>query len=219
MLVRRTLTFYRWIHTEPGSGTATEPGIDHGQAQLTLVVEVHRNPRSEGWLMVGALGPQVAIPENPHLRVEGRSAEWHLPTDGHNDPRQEILGAEVRTDEPIRAYLAAQPDAAQTVVPGAVPAFVRLPGQGVLPPVPRSTVGQYDAFLVVVIPVQNRRGGRYLLQVLDMNAEPGGFSQNGVMAHAPTRAEVERFTRWMRDPRGMALDRRPPIAIAPIDRS
>jgi hypothetical protein len=183
------------------------------------VVEVHKNPRNEGWITLAALGPNVDIPENPHLRAEGSSTQWHLPREGFNDLRREALGGEVRSDEALHAYLAAQPERATTITLGADGTSVRLPTEGVLPATDRASAGQYDTLIVVLIPVRTRRGGRYLLQVFDMLAQPGGFGQNGVMNHLPTRAEVDRFVAWMRDPQGMGRGRPPPIAIVPIDRS
>lgn len=218
-VVRKTLTYYHWLVTDPPSATGDGQGLDHGCIALTLVVEVHKTPRGEGWVELGALGPQVFIPENLHLRGEGASVAWHLPAEGHNDPRTEILGGEIRTEEPIRAYLAAHPESTVDVTPGAAPSMVRLPVVGNLAVSPRASAGQFDAMLVVLVPVHTRRGGRYLLQVLDLLAEPGGFSANGVMAHAPSRAEMDRFTRWMRDPQGMNRDRNPPLAVTPIDRN
>lgn len=216
-LVRKTLSFYRWIRTDPPVSGGDGQGVDHGYIHMTLIVEVHRNPRREAWLSVGALGEQIAIVQNPHLRAEGSTLTWSLAEDAHNDPRMEIFGGELRRDEPVRAWLSTHNEQPVTLALGNTPTMVRLPATAMLPPT--ATLGQYDTFLIVAIPMRNRRGGRYLVQVLDMNAEPGGFSQNGVMNHSPTHAEIERLTRWMRDPQGAARNRPPPIAMAPIDRS
>lgn len=216
--MRRTLTFYRWTRTElarPGEAQGTEHGAQH----LSLVVEARRNVRGEGWLQVGALGPQVAIPENVHLSPEGTSLQWHLPPEGHNDPRMEQFAGELRRDEPVRAYLADRPESVLELALEATPRFARLPASGLLARREGACAGCYDAVLVFVLPVRTRRGGRYLLQVLDMQAEPGGFGASGVLNHLPSRAEVERFARWMRDPGGMNRGRPPPIAVTPLDRT
>ncbi len=215
---RTVLSFFHWIRTDPPA-PGEDQGVDHGRVDLSLVVEVHKNPRNEGWITVGALAPDVDIAEHRTLRAEGAAASWHLPREGFNDLRKEPFGGEVRTDEPVRVYLAAQPDRVVELRPAREPAMTRLPVEGVLPASQRASAGQFDAFVVMVVPMRNRRGGRYLLEVLDMNAQPGGFGQNGVMDHLPTRAELDRYLAWMRDPRGMGAERRPPIAAAPIDRS
>ncbi len=217
-VTRTVLSFFHWLRTDPPA-PGEDQGVDHGRVDLSLVVEVHKSPRNEGWITVGALASDVDVPEHRTLRAEGATSTWHLPSEGFNDPRKEPFGGEIRVDEPLRVYLASQPDRVVEVRPGSAPAMVRLPVEGALPANPRAAAGQFDAFVVAVIPMRNRRGGRYLLQVLDMNAQPGGFGQNGVMDHLPTRAEVDRYTAWMRDPRGMGLERRPPIAALPIDRS
>ncbi len=217
-VTRTVLSFFHWLRTDPPA-PGEDQGVDHGRVDLSLVVEVHKSPRNEGWITVGALASDVDVPEHRTLRAEGATSTWHLPSEGFNDPRKEPFGGEIRVDEPLRVYLASQPDRVVEVRPGSAPAMVRLPVEGALPASPRAAAGQFDAFVVAVIPMRNRRGGRYLLQVLDMNAQPGGFGQNGVMDHLPTRAEVDRYTAWMRDPRGMGLERRPPIAALPIDRS
>ncbi len=217
-VTRTVLSFFHWLRTDPPA-PGEDQGVDHGRVDLSLVVEVHKSPRNEGWITVGALSPNVDIPEHRTLRAEGSTATWHLPAEGFNDPRKEPFGGEIRSDEPLRVYLSSQPDRVIEIRPGDAPAMVRLPTEGALPASARASAGQFDAFVVAVIPMRNRRGGRYLLQVLDMNAQPGGFGQNGVMDHLPTRAEVDRYTAWMRDPRGMGIERRPPIAALPIDRS
>lgn len=217
-VTRTVLSFFHWLRTDqPAPGE--DQGVDHGRVDLSLVVEVHHNPRNEGWFTVGALAPDVDIAEHRTLRAEGSTATWHLPHGGFNDLRKEPFGGEIRNDEPVRVYLASQPDHVIELRPAAEPAMTRLPTEGVLPTSLRAAAGQFDAFVVVVVPMRNRRGGRYLLEVLDMNAQPGGFGQNGVMDHLPTRAELDRYLAWMRDPRGMNAERRPPIAAAPIDRS
>lgn len=218
-LVRKAISFYRWLHTDPPTSGGDGQGIEHGTIHLTLLVEVHRNPRREGWIQIGALGAQIAVAQNPHLRAVGSTLTWSLPEDAHNDTRMEIFGGEVRTDEPVRAFLSTHPEQSVEITPANTPTMVRLPLQATLPPGAGASMGQYDTFVVVVIPMRNRAGRRYLVQALDMNAEPGGFSQNGVMAHPPSRTEVERFVHWMRDPQGAALNRPPPIAMRPIDRS
>lgn len=214
VVTRTLLSYYHWLRSDaPLPGEAH--GVEHARVDLTLVVEVHKNPVGEGWVTVGALAPNVDVPEHPYLRAEGATVTWHVPSGGFNDPRKEPFGGEFRVDEPIRAYLAAQPDAAVTVTPANAPEAQRLPPSGTLPVTQRSGAGQYDAAVVVVLPMRNRGGRRYLLQTLDLSAQPGGFGQNGVMDHVPTRAEVDRYLVWMRDPRG----RRPPVAALPIDRS
>jgi hypothetical protein len=215
---RTVLSFFHWTRTDPPA-PGEDQGVDHGRVDLSLVVEVHKNPRNEAWITVGALAPNVDIPEHRTLRAEGSTATWHLPREGFNDARKEPFGGEIRGDEPVRVYLAAQPDHVVELRPANEPTAVRLPAEGTFAANARASAGQVDAFVVAVIPMRNRRGGRYLLQVLDMNAQPGGFGQNGVMDHLPTRAEVDRYTAWMRDPRGMGAERRPPIAALPIDRS
>jgi hypothetical protein len=217
VVVRRTLTYYRWTRTDPARpGEAL--GIEHGTQHVTLVLEVHRDAQGGGWLQVGALGPQVAIPENAHLAPDGTSLQWRLPAEGHNDPRMEQFAGELRGDEPIRAYLWDRPESVLSVAPGPLPAFARLPASGLLPRREGMGQGRYDAALVWVLPVRTRRGGRYLLQVFDMLVEPGGFTAGGVLNHLPTRAEVDRFARWMRDPAGMNRGRPPPLALTPLDR-
>jgi hypothetical protein len=98
--------------------------------------------------------------------------------------------------------------------------MVRAPaGGGTLPSTPRAALGEYDAIVLVTVPVTNRHGDRYLVYALDLAAEPGGFAADGVMTHEPSAQELDRYTRWMRDPHGMALSHDPPIAMSPIDRS
>ncbi len=214
VVTRTLLSYYHWLRSDaplPG-----EPhGVEHARVDLTLVVEVHKGPTGEGWVTVGALGPNVDVPEHRYLRAEGATATWSVPAGGFNDPRKEPFGGEFRVDEPIRAYLAARPESAVTVTPGNAPDMQRLPPSGTLPITQRSGAGQYDAAVVVILPMRNRGGRRYLLQALDLAAQPAGFGQNGVMDRVPTRAEVDRYLTWMRDPRG----RRPPVAALPIDRS
>ena len=216
---RSTVAYFHWIRSDAPVPGGDGQGTDHGRIDLTLVVEVHKNPANESWLTVGALAADVDIPEYAHLRAEPSRAQWHLPREGFNDPRKEPFGGEIRTDEPVRVYLASQPERVLETRPDTAPVMVRLPATGNLPASVRASAGQVDAFVVALIPMRNRRGGRYLLQVLDMNAQPGGFGQNGVLDHLPTRAEIDRYVAWMRDPNGMARERRPPIAALPIDRS
>ncbi len=218
-VVRKTITYYHWLRTDPPVAGGDGQGTDHGRVSLTLVVEVHKNVRNEGWITVGALGPQVSIPEVVHFQSEGSTVMWHLPPDGHNDPRTEIFGGEIRSDEAIIAYFAEHSDSTVSIPAGAQPTPVRLPVSGNLAATPRASIGEFDAVVVCVIPVTNHRGGRYLVQLLDLLAEPGGFSANGVMNHIPTRSEIERYTRWLRAPAGPGRSLTPPIAIAPIDRS
>ena len=218
-VVRKTITYYHWLRTDPPAAGGDGQGTDHGRVSLTLVVEVHKNAQNEGWVTVSALGSQVSIPEVVHFQPEGSTVMWHLPSEGHNDPRTEIFGGEIRSDEVILAYFAAHPDATVSITPGAQPTPVRLPVSGHLAATPRASIGEFDAVVVCVIPVTTHRGGRYLVQLLDLLAEPGGFSANGVMNHVPTRSEIERYTRWLRAPAGSGRSLTPPIAIAPIDRT
>ncbi len=215
VVTRTLLSYYHWLRSDAPLPGETS-GVEHARVDLTLVVEVHRNPAGEGWVTVGALGPDVDVPEHRYLRAEGAVATWHVPSGaGFTDPRKEPFGGQFRSDEPVRAWLAAQPDGVVTVTPGRAPEPLRLPTTGTLPVTPTSGAGQYSAVVIAVLPMQNRGGRRYLLQALDLAAQPGGFGQNGVMDHVPTRAEVDRYLTWMRDPRG----RRPPVAALPIDRS
>ncbi len=215
---RTVLTFFHWIRTDPPA-PGEDRGVDHGRLDLTLVVEAHKSPANEPWITLGLLGPSVDITSNRHLRGEGTTATWSAPSGAFNDHRHEPFGGDLRTEEPVRAWLSAQPDQVVELPLGATLQTARLPATGALPASARASAGQFDALVVVVVPMRNRRGGRYLVEVLDMNAQPGGFGQNGVMDHLPTRAEITRLTTWMRDPRGMGAERRPPVAMQPIDRS
>jgi hypothetical protein len=214
VVTRTLLSYYHWLRSDAPLPGASQ-GVEHGRVDLTLVVEVHRNPQGEGWVTVGAVGPDVDLPEHPFLRAEGATATWRgTPGAAFTDPRKEPFGGRFRDDEPVRAWLAAAPDGVVNVPTGTNPAMQRLPVTGTLAPTPGSGAGQYNAALVVLLPMQHRGGRRYLFQVLDLSAQPGGFGQNGIIDHLPTRAEVERYLAWMRDPRG----RRPPVAAIPIDR-
>lgn len=219
VVVRKSFTYYHWTRTDPQQAGSDEPGTEHGRLDLTLLFEVHRNPRNEGWLTVGALGANVGVHENSRLVGDGLAAEWNIPRGGFLDLGKDIFGGELRSDEPVRAFLAAQPERTIEVTPGRTPAWVRLPAEGTLAATPRASEGRYEAVLVFVIPMRNRHGGRYLLQVFDLAARSGGFSQNGVMDHAPSVAEINRYIAWMRDPRGMNANRPPPVAAMPIDRT
>ena len=219
VVVRKSFTYYHWTRTDPQQAGSDEPGTEHGRLDLTLLFEVHRNPRNEGWLTVGALGANVGVHENARLVGDGLAAEWNISRDGFLDLGKDIFGGEMRQDEPVRAFLAAQPERTIEVTPGRTPAWVRLPAEGTLPATARASEGRYEAALVFVIPMRNRHGGRYLLQVFDLAARAGGFGQNGVMDHAPSIAEINRYIAWMHDPRGMSANRPPPIAAMPIDRT
>lgn len=216
---RRVVTFYRWSSTEPGDERTRGESIEHGTPKLHLVFEAHRGPDDRGWITVAALPGSVSVPENTRMRpLIPPSSDWHVPRDGYTEYSLEQFGGEVRSDEPIQVFLASAPEERQTLVPSAEPTFLRLPRANTLPATSRAATGQYDAIVIVLVPVTNRRGGRYLIYALDMVAQPAGFAANGVMTRAPSVQEIGRYAAWMRDPNGMNRDRNPPISVHPIDR-
>ena len=214
-IVRRVITFYRWQSTEPGGPDGQ--GIEHGAAKLHLVLEMHRDPSNQGWVTVSGLAPTVNIPESARFRSSNGASEWHVPPGIHTEFSLEQFGGEMRGDEPVRVFLASAPGTRVDLPIAPTPAPLRLPATATLPATSQAATGQYDAIVVFVIPMSNRHGGRYLLEAVDMLAQPGGFPANGVMSHAPSASEIERYARWMRDRNGIGHSE-PPIALAPIDR-
>jgi hypothetical protein len=216
--VRRVVTLYHWNSTEPGNETTHGESIEHGTPKIHLVFEVHRDPTEQGWVQVGAIGGAISIPESVRMRPLASSGEWHVARGMYTEYSLEQFGGELRSEENIQVYLAASPAQKQTLTVGTTPTMVRLPATGTLPTTPRAASGQFDAIVIVVIPVNSRRGGRYLVYALDLLPEAAGFSANGVMTHAPSAGEIEQYVHWMRDPHGMGRDRNPPIAMQPIER-
>jgi hypothetical protein len=220
MLARHVTTFYRWRSTEPGNDTTRGESIEHGIPKLHLLIEVHRDASQQLSLKVAALTGDTAIPQSARMRSEGpTSATFNVPRDGFTKYSLEQFGGEMRNGEPVRVLLSTAPSTREALSQGSTPTYVRLPATGAITGGSAPQIGQIDAVLVFVIPVVSRRGGRYLVHAVDMNAEPGGFAANGVMARSPTDAELTRYVQWMRDRNGMGRDRNPPIALRPIDRS
>ncbi len=218
MTARHVITFYRWVSTEAPTPTNPDP-TEHGMPKLHFVVEVHRNPQGEGWVTLAALAGTTSIPENRRFQSTSPAGnEWHVPPGGITEYQVEQFGGDVRGNEPIRAFLASALNDRVTLPISATPQPIRLPATATWPVGPRSVLGQFDAIVVILVPVTGRRGGRYLVYALDMLAQPGGFSANGIMDHVPSTDEIMRYTRWMRDRNGMNRDRNPPIAMQPIDR-
>ena len=220
MLARHVVTFYKWRGTEPGNDSTRGESIEHGIQRMHLLVEVHRDAQQKLSLRVGGMSGDVQVPQQVRMRSEGPSGPtFNVPRDGYNKYSLENFGGEPRSGEPVRVLLSTAPGARETVALGASPAYVRLPATGEITGGSAPQIGQIDAVVVFVIPVTSRRGGRYLVHAIDMNAEPGGFAANGVMNHAPSDSEITRYVQWMRDRNGMGRDRNPPIAMQPIDRS
>jgi hypothetical protein len=151
------------------------------------------------------------------MAATNATVDWHVPQDVHTEYSMEQFGGEFRGDEPLRVFLASAPNERIDVPVGTTPAPVRVPANARLAATSMAPVGQYDAILVFEAPMTNRRGGRFLLEAVDMLPQPGGFPANGVMTHAPTAAEIERYARWMRDRNGIGHSD-PPIPLSPIDR-
>ncbi len=215
--VRRVITFYRWQSTERGDETTDNQPIEHGTPKLHVILEVHRGPANEGWITVAGIPGAVSIPESRRMRPLGSQGEWHVPAGLHTEYSLEQFGGDVRGDEPIRVFLANAPEQRVDLALAATPVSVRLPVEGTLPATPSAAAGQYDAIVVFVIPMTNRRNGRYLVEAVDMLPEPGGFAANGVMTRIPTGPEIERYARWMRQRNGIGHTP-PPVPMAPIDR-
>ncbi|MEI8259182.1 MAG: hypothetical protein WCJ30_26230 [Deltaproteobacteria bacterium] len=216
-VVRRVITFYRWQSTDPGNETTDNQPIEHGTPKLHLVLEIHRDPANEGWITVAGIPGAVSVPESRRMRPLASQGEWHVPAGVHTEYSLEQFGGDVRGDEPVRVFLANAPGQHVDLPIAASPQSTRLPENGTLRATPSAAAGQYDAIVVFVIPMTNRRNGRYLIEAVDMLPEPGGFAANGVMTRAPTDPEIERYARWMRARDGIGHSP-PPIPMAPIDR-
>jgi hypothetical protein len=220
VLARHIVTFYRWRSTEPGNADTRGESIEHGIQKVHFVIEVHRDEAGKHALRVAGLSGDTTIPQQVRMRSEGpSSATFNVPREGFAKYSLENFGGELRNGEPIRVLLASAPSARETLSVTSSPSFTRLPTTGEITGGSAPQIGQVDAVVVFVVPVISRRGGRYLVHAIDMNAEPGGFAANGVLTHNPSDAEITRYVGWMRDRNGMGRDRNPPIAMHPIDRS
>ncbi|MDP3277720.1 MAG: hypothetical protein Q8Q09_21230 [Deltaproteobacteria bacterium] len=215
MLARGVSTFYRWQHTEQG-----DEAIEHGFSKLHLVVEVREDSQGQRAVFASAVHGDTSIPQQRRMRpVQPTSARWDVPRDGYTKYSMELFGGELRSGEGIRVLLAQSPGERHAVPVESGPNFVRLPPTGNIAGGINSNLGQIDAVVVFIIPVSSRRGGRYLIEAIDLNAEAGGFAANGVMNHNPSDAEIARYVHWMRDRQGMGRDRNPPIAMQPTERA
>jgi hypothetical protein len=220
MLSRHVVTFYRWRATEPGDDSTRGESIEHGIPRLHLLIEVHRDAEQKLYLKVAGLSGDVRIPQSARMRSDAPpSATFEIPRDGFTKYSLEQFGGEMRGGEPVRVLLSTRPGAREVLATGTTPSYLRLPAEGAIDGGSAPQIGQVDAVVIFVIPVVSRRGGRYLVHAVDMNAEPGGFAANGVMVRNPTDGELTRYVQWMRDRNGMGRDRNPPIALRPIDRS
>lgn len=219
-LARHLVTFYRWRSTEPGNESTRGESIEHGIPKVHFLIEVHRDADEKLSLRVAALSGDTTVPQQVRMRSEGpSSATFNLPREGFTKFTLEQFGGELRSGEPMRVLLSTTPSARALLPVGTAPDYVRLPSSGEITGGSAPQIGQVDAVVVFIVPVVSRRGGRYLVHAVDMNAEPGGFAANGVMTHLPSDAELTRYVQWMRDRQGMGRDRNPPIAMHPIDRS
>ncbi|MBL8683111.1 MAG: hypothetical protein JNK05_28345 [Myxococcales bacterium] len=220
VLARHVVTFYRWRSTEPGNAETRGESIEHGIQKVHFVIEVHRDEAGKHSLRVAGLSGDTTVPQQVRMRSEGpSSATYNVPREGFAKYSLENFGGELRNGEPIRVLLSSAPAAREALSVTNSPAFTRLPAAGEITGGSAPQIGQVDAVVVFVVPVVSRRGGRYLVHAVDMNAEPGGFAANGVLTHNPSDSEITRYVAWMRDRNGMGRDRNPPIAMHPIDRS
>jgi hypothetical protein len=219
-LARHVVTFYKWRSTEVGNASTNGESIEHGIQRAHFVIEVHRDDQRRLSIKVAGLSGDTAVPQQVRMRSEGpTSGTFNVAREGFIKYTLENFGGELRSGEPVRVLLSSAPSARQTLSLATSPTWVTLPASGELTGGQAPQIGQVDAVVVFVVPVVSRRGGRYLVHAVDMNAEPGGFAANGVMTHSPSDAEVTRYVQWMRDRNGMGRDRNPPIALHPIDRS
>lgn len=217
-LARHIVTFYRHTSTEVGNATTNGDSIEHGMQHVHFVVEVLRDDQQKITLKVAGLSGDTTIAQQARMRPEGpRGAAFSVERDAFNKFTIENFAGSIRAGEPIRVMLGSAPATRETLALGGTPAYVRMPATGEITGGSARQIGQVDAVVVFVVPVVARRGGRYLIHAIDMNAEPGGFAANGIMTHAPSDAEITRYVQWMRDRNGMGRDRNPPIALRPID--
>jgi hypothetical protein len=219
-LARHIVTYYRHTSTEVGNATTNGDSIEHGVQHLHFVIEVARDEQQKITLKVAGLSGDTSVPQQARMRQEGpRGGTFTVERNAFNKFTIENFGGSLRTGEPVRALLASAPATRETIALTSTPTFVRMPATGEITGGSARAIGQVDAVVVFIVPVNARRGGRYLIHAIDMNAEPGGFAANGIMTHVPTDAEVTRYVQWMRDRNGMGRDRNPPIALRPIDLS
>jgi hypothetical protein len=219
-LARHIVTYYRHTSTEVGNATTNGDSIEHGVQHLHFVIEVARDAQQKITLNVGGLSGDTNVPQQVRMRQEGpRGGTFSVERNAFNKFTIENFGGSLRAGEPVRALLASAPGAREIIALGATPTFVRMPATGEITGGSARAIGQVDAVVVFIVPVIARRGGRYLIHAIDMNAEPGGFAANGIMTHIPSDAEITRYVQWMRDRNGMGRDRNPPIALRPIDLS
>jgi hypothetical protein len=217
-LTRHIVTFYRHTATEIGNATTNGESIEHGVQHLHFVIEVVRDEQQKIALKVAALSGDTIVSQQVRMRHEGpRGGTFSVERNAYNKFTIENFGGSLRTAEPVRVLLATAPATRETLTLTSTPTFVRLPVTGSITGGSAPAIGQVDAVVVFIVPVNARRGGRYLIHAVDMNAEPGGFAANGIMTHIPTDTEITRYVQWMRDRNGMRRDRHPPIALRPID--